>query len=189
MTCWPTRFDNQVWPMPRAPVAIGIATMPATSAVNSEVFLSGIAVSSTARSRNGEMIPSPAETRIRTRSAESWRLYGLKRRATRPTGCGPVAPSGRPGSASASRLKVPPLGNRGRRRSRLQCQVENFANRHDWMEVHLIADIFGEVVQVGPVALGQDHVREPCGVRRQHLLLEATDRQHTALQRDLAGHA
>ena len=39
------------------------------------------------------------------------------------------------------------------------------------------------------VALGQDHVGQARRVRGQHLLLEPADRQHAALQRDLAGHA
>ena len=39
------------------------------------------------------------------------------------------------------------------------------------------------------VALGDDHVGQPGGVRREHLLLQPADRQHAALERDLAGHA
>ena len=47
----------------------------------------------------------------------------------------------------------------------------------------------GHVVEVAAVALGQDHVGQPGRVRGEHLLLEPADRQHAALQRDLAGHA
>ena len=47
----------------------------------------------------------------------------------------------------------------------------------------------GHVVEVGAVALGQDHVGQARRVRGEHLLLEPADRQHAALQRDLAGHA
>jgi len=57
------------------------------------------------------------------------------------------------------------------------------------MEAELLAHLLRHVVQVGPVALRQDHVGEPGGVRREHLLLEPADRQHPALERDLAGHA
>ena len=52
-----------------------------------------------------------------------------------------------------------------------------------------LAHVRGHVVEVAAVALGQDHVGQPGRVRGQHLLLEPADRQHAALQRDLAGHA
>ena len=61
MTRWPTRFDSHVCATPSTPVAIEIAIIPATSHVSSVVSRSGIAVSSTARSRNGEIMLSPAE--------------------------------------------------------------------------------------------------------------------------------
>ena len=64
MTRWPTRLDSQVWPTPSTPVAIEMAIMPATSSDQQPVSFSGIATSSTSRSRNGEIIPSPAETTI-----------------------------------------------------------------------------------------------------------------------------
>ena len=41
----------------------------------------------------------------------------------------------------------------------------------------------------GPLRAGQDHRGEPGPLGREHLLLDAADRQHPALQRDLAGHA
>ena len=62
MTRWPTRFDSHVWATPSAPVAIEMATMPATSQVSSVVSRSGIASSSTSRSRNGEIMLSPADS-------------------------------------------------------------------------------------------------------------------------------
>ena len=57
------------------------------------------------------------------------------------------------------------------------------------VERHLLADLLGHVVEVAFVPLRQDDLREPGAVRGQHLLLHAADRQHPALQRDLAGHA
>ena len=57
-----------------------------------------------------------------------------------------------------------------------------------WKDIDL-ADVRGDVVEVAAVALGQDHGRQARGVRGQDLLLEAADREHAALQRDLAGHA
>ena len=55
MTLWPTWFESSVCQTPMTPVTIGIATIPATSTVSSRMFSSGIATSSTSRSRNGEI--------------------------------------------------------------------------------------------------------------------------------------
>ena len=71
MTRWPTVFESSVWATPRAPLATAIPIIPTTRATSSPVFASGIAWSSTARSRNGETIPSAAETRIRARTEPS----------------------------------------------------------------------------------------------------------------------
>ncbi len=56
----------------------------------------------------------------------------------------------------------------GRRGSplRLERQLEDLADRHHRVEGHLLADLFGHVVQVAAVSLGDDHVgqarrREP----------------------------
>ena len=46
-----------------------------------------------------------------------------------------------------------------------------------------------DVVEIASVALGDDHVRDAGRVRGERLLLEAADRQHASLQRDLARHA
>ena len=58
MTLWPTWFESSVCQTPSTPVTIGIATMPATSIVSRPTSSSGIATSSTSRSRNGETTPS-----------------------------------------------------------------------------------------------------------------------------------
>ena len=73
MTRWPTVFESSVCATPSAPVAIAIAIIPATSTARSWVSFWGIASSSTARSRNGETIPSAAEIRIRTSTDASRR--------------------------------------------------------------------------------------------------------------------
>src|SRR4051794_12670448 len=173
--------------MPSAPVMIGMATIPATSAVSSLVSFSGMAVSSTARSRNGKMIPAPAETRIRPSSASSWLRYGAKSRTTRPTGRG-ASGSGRCNSRGSG-SDAPNLRNRGACRSGLEREVEDLADCHDRVERHLLTYIFGQIVQVRAVPLRQDHVGQAGGVRGEHLLLEPADRQHSSLQRDLTGHA
>src|SRR4030088_2876380 len=83
MTRWPTRLEIHVWATPSAPVAIEMPIMPTTSQVRSDMSRCGIAVSSTCRSRNGETMPRPAETRIRARTALSRPRYGRNRRAIR----------------------------------------------------------------------------------------------------------
>src|SRR4051812_23522384 len=163
MTCWPTRFESQVWPMPSAPVTIGMATIPATSSVRSCTSFSGIAVSSTPRSRKGGMMPSPAETKISPSRAESCARYGPNSLATRlgkcPRGC------------------------------RLECELQHLADRHHRVEVHLLTNILRQIVEIGAVPFGQDHIGQAGGVCGEDLLLEAADRQHSSLQGDLTGHA
>ena len=61
MTCWPTLVLIQVWITPKAEVTAATATMPTTSQASSRTFLSGRAVSMTARSRNGEASPTTEE--------------------------------------------------------------------------------------------------------------------------------
>ncbi len=83
MTLWPTWFESSVCHTPSTPVTIGIATMPATSIVSRPTSSSGIATSSTSRSRNGEMTPSPAERTMSPETAPSRALYGRKSRTMR----------------------------------------------------------------------------------------------------------
>ena len=61
ITCWPTLVLIQVWITPNAEVTAATATMPITSQASSRRFLSGRAVSMTARSRNGEASPTMEE--------------------------------------------------------------------------------------------------------------------------------
>jgi hypothetical protein len=65
------------------PLTIGIATMPATSAVSRPTFSSGIATSSTSRRRNGEMTPTAAEKTMSAQTAPRRSLYGPKSRMIR----------------------------------------------------------------------------------------------------------
>ena len=57
------------------------------------------------------------------------------------------------------------------------------------MDRHRVPHALRQIVEIGLVALGQDHFGQASPVSRQQLLLHAADRQHLALQRDLAGHA
>ena len=69
MTFWPTTLESQVWPTPSTPVATEMPIIPATSTASRPSSFSGIATSSTSRSRNGEIIPSPAEMTMRPSTA------------------------------------------------------------------------------------------------------------------------
>ena len=79
MTAWPTRFESSVCQTPSTPVTIGIATMPATSAMRSPISTvacsvdvsTWIAVSSTSRSRNAGTTPSAAEITISPETSPS----------------------------------------------------------------------------------------------------------------------
>ena len=72
---------------------------------------------------------------------------------------------------------------------RLERQRQHVAHVTHEVEGHRLADGLGHVVEVGTVALGQDHLAQPGPVRGEHLLLHPADRQHAALQGDLTGHA
>ena len=58
MTCWPTRVEIQVCTTPNAEVTAATATMPMTSQTSRRTSRSGSALSMTARSRNGEAMPT-----------------------------------------------------------------------------------------------------------------------------------
>jgi hypothetical protein len=78
MTRWPTTLESHVWPTPSTPVAMLIAIIPPTSQASSSRSLSGIATSSTSRSRNGDTIPSPALTRMSASTAPRRARCGRK---------------------------------------------------------------------------------------------------------------
>src|SRR5438876_8472276 len=75
------------------------------------------------------------------------------------------------------------LRHRGDTRSLgLESQVQHLADAHDRMELHLLANLLGNLLEVGSVPLGQDDLAEARGVRGQDLLLEAADRQDASLE-------
>ena len=61
MTCCPTLVLIQVWITPKMEVMAATPTMPSTSQTSNRRFLSGSALSITARSRNGEASPTMDE--------------------------------------------------------------------------------------------------------------------------------
>ena len=58
----------------------------------------------------------------------------------------------------------------------------------DEVEAERVAHVLRDVLEVLLVLLGQDHPLDPGRLGRDHLLLDAADRQDLAAQRDLAGH-
>src|SRR2546425_598214 len=102
------------------------------------------------------------------------------------------------GSGSSSRL-IGPSGTRTFK-SRLgglrvghnalfERELQHFLDAAGQVERHLFAHALGDVVDVLLVALREDDLLQAHPVSGQHLLLDAADRQHQALQRDLPGHA
>jgi hypothetical protein len=71
ITRWPTTFEMYVCHTPIAAVAIAIPIIPSTSSVSSAPLCCGSAVSSTSRSRKGEIMLSPEANTIRAMTAAS----------------------------------------------------------------------------------------------------------------------
>src|SRR6266699_3569207 len=68
-------------------------------------------------------------------------------------------------------------------------ELQHFLDPARQVECHLVAHALGDIVDVLLVALREDDLLQAHSVSGQHLLLDAADRQHQALQRDLSGHA
>ena len=83
MTCWPTLVLIQVWITPKAEVTAATAIMPATSQASSRRFLSGSAVSMTARSRNGEASAHEEEATMMAVTIAICQRYGANSRPIR----------------------------------------------------------------------------------------------------------
>src|SRR3954453_15131410 len=82
MTRWPTTFERYVDSTPITLVAIAIAMSPSTSLFRQAWSPAGSAMK-TSRIRNGVIAESPADTRIRVRTALRRRRYGRKSAKTR----------------------------------------------------------------------------------------------------------
>ena len=66
--------------------------------------------------------------------------------------------------------------------------AQNLIDRLDHHELHLLAQIGGDIVEVGLVVRRHQDASQPGAVRAEHLLLDPTDWQDLAAQRDLARH-
>ena len=165
MTFWPTTLESQVWPTPSTPVATEMTIIPATSTASSRSlsFWDRLVEDVPQQERGDD--PQPCRD-------DDQREH---RRQPPPVGAEEGGDAARQATAS--------------RAGGLQRQLEHLFDAHDRVEGHLLADVLGHVVEVAAVALGDDHVGQPGRVGGEHLLLQPADRQHPALQRDLAGHA
>ena len=70
----------------------------------------------------------------------------------------------------------------------LQRDFEHLSDLRDELEVEVLAQVLGDLVDVLLVASGRDHHPDPTALGGQRLLLEAADRQHLTGQRQLSGH-
>src|SRR5438067_3936689 len=95
--------------------------------------------------------------------------------------------SGRRGGsngATPARKPASPAVNalcRGGYRLGLERRAQHLVDRHREAELHRLTDFLGHVVDVAAVSLREHHLGQTCGVRREHLLLDAADRQDAAL--------
>src|SRR4051794_7499149 len=168
--------------VPRAEARVAATSGPTTSS-GIRTALWPIITSASARAT---VIPTPAASAVLASVRSCSRLTGVmldgsggcagatagRRWVQRRPGCGGGS-GGEPLAAAR----------------RLERDVEHLADGHDRVEGHLLADVRGHVVEVAAVALGEDHVGQSGRVRGEHLLLQAADRQHAALERHLARHA
>src|SRR5438067_4977173 len=117
--------------------------------------------------------------------------------ARRSTSSGPIASSSSMPSKTAMSIRNPPpfrtsgydadwglgrFGFRLRRRRGLQRVLQNVLDSRGQVEGHRLAHALGDVVDVLLVALREDDFLETHAVSREHLLLDAADRQHQSLQ-------
>src|SRR5207253_2097951 len=79
-------------------------------------------------------------------------------------------------------------GRRALARRALERLVEHLVHRLDEAELERAAHVFRDVLEVRLVAARQDHGFHSGTLGRQHLLLDAADRQHLAAERDLSRH-
>ena len=130
------------------------------------------------------LIAERAQSTRRRRAFAARRLGGAGRaRADSAAGASDGSHASRTGPVGRA-VRARPAPARRRR----QGLAQHLVDRLDQHELHLIAQVGGNVVQVGLVARRQQHAPDARAVRAEHLLLDAADRQHPAAQRDLAGH-
>ena len=108
----------------------------------------------------------------------------LDRLLRRPLTSGPATLRRR-----AGRSCTPPVVASAPARPVVQRGIEHLADVGRQMEGHLLPHRLGDVLEVGAVADRQHHRGQPGPVGGQHLLADAADGQHPALQGDLTGHA
>ena len=60
-------------------------------------------------------------------------------------------------------------------------QRQHLIDRSHQVEPHVIPHVGRDIIQIGSVSLGHNHLRQPGSVRGQHFLLEAADGEHATL--------
>ena len=145
---------------------------------------------------------TPPPTVPQPRSPRRMRLHGLERESTRKdprgqTGREKLAAQSRRTRSTASvcrqlsgrRQPCRPARGLGLRLGHLlEGGLEDLVHLADEDELELVLHLGRHLVEVGLVALGDDHALDAGAVRREDLLLEAADGQDAAAERDLAGH-
>src|SRR5690606_32629602 len=95
----------------------------------------------------------------------------------------------RVGAATADRLAGARIAG-GSRLARLgpQSQLQSRLNPVEQVELHVLADRLGDLLQVAVVEAGDEDFLHAGAVRGQALLLDPADGEHIAAQGDFAGH-
>jgi len=77
---------------------------------------------------------------------------------------------------------------RFRHRDRFQGYCKYLVDRCHDVEMHPVPHFGGHVLEIVLIALRHDHVGQSGGMRSQHFLFEAANRQRPSLQRHFTGH-
>ena len=132
-------------------------------------------------------VAGPGGARQEHRGDQQDEPEGRDGAATFRSGHSAVRPGGRLVGGDDGGL-VPAGLWRQRRRRVLEGGDEHLVHLSDEDELEAVPDLRRDLLQIGLVALGQDHPLDAGAVGGQHLLLDAADLQDSTAQRDLAGH-
>ena len=95
----------------------------------------------------------------------------------------------RPASGTPAAGAPGPPSSRRRRAGGLQRPADDVEDVADHVHGERLAHLGRDVVEVGLVAQRHEHLGEAGALGGEQLLLDPADRQHPAVERDLAGHA
>ena len=96
---------------------------------------------------------------------------------------------GAPLRQGATALQAAPAASGGTVQGRrLECPLKDVGDRLGPDELEPIAHRLGNVIEVAPIARGEDHRVQAGARRRDAFLLDPADGHHDSAQADLAGH-